>query len=126
MGEVAAFSVKSCPPSNRSHFLKCRIIEVWCELLAHPVAIEWQGNDYELITGINCGNDCTENIPKAAHLWVLPGARERLELVKGDLLVEGSYDAAVEGCQGVFHTAASLAIINQIQGSTISIEKDLH
>lgn len=31
--------------------------------------------------------------------------------MKGDLLAEGSYDAAVEGCEGVFHTAASLAII---------------
>uniref|UniRef100_A0A7I4B3U9 NAD-dependent epimerase/dehydratase domain-containing protein n=1 Tax=Physcomitrium patens TaxID=3218 RepID=A0A7I4B3U9_PHYPA len=52
-----------------------------------------------------------ENYEKAAHLWALSGAKERLQLVKGDLLVEGSYDAAVAGCEGVFHTAAALVRI---------------
>lgn len=52
-----------------------------------------------------------ENREKAAHLWALPGAKERLELVKADLLTEGSYDAAVSGCEGVFHTATALVFV---------------
>lgn len=43
---------------------------------------------------------------KVAHLWRLEGANERLQLVKGDLLDEGSFDDAVMGCEGVFHTAS--------------------
>ncbi|KAL2607474.1 hypothetical protein R1flu_026047 [Riccia fluitans] len=46
------------------------------------------------------------NSTKTKHLRDLPGAEERLELVGADLLVEGSFDAAVEGCVGVFHTAS--------------------
>lgn len=40
------------------------------------------------------------------HLTALPGATERLELVEADLLVPGSFDAAVSGVDGVFHTAS--------------------
>lgn len=58
-----------------------------------------------------CSGTGSENYEKAAHLWALSGAKERLQLVKGDLLVEGSYDAAVAGCEGVFHTAAALVRI---------------
>lgn len=36
----------------------------------------------------------------------LPGADERLELVEGDLLQEGSYDSAVAGCTAVIHAAS--------------------
>ena len=36
----------------------------------------------------------------------LDGAKERLNLFKADLLDEGSFDAAVDGCEGVFHTAS--------------------
>ncbi|KAL3843311.1 hypothetical protein ACJIZ3_000714 [Penstemon smallii] len=43
---------------------------------------------------------------KVGHLWRLKGARERLRLVKADLMEEGSFDAAIMGCQGVFHTAS--------------------
>ncbi|KAG8368006.1 hypothetical protein BUALT_Bualt15G0000400 [Buddleja alternifolia] len=43
---------------------------------------------------------------KVGHLWRLEGARERLELVKGDLMVEGSFNEAIMGCDGVFHTAS--------------------
>eukprot|EP00257_Ricinus_communis_P025454 XP_025012868.1 cinnamoyl-CoA reductase 1 isoform X2 [Ricinus communis] len=35
---------------------------------------------------------------KTAHLLVLEGAKERLHLFKADLLEEGSFDAAVDGC----------------------------
>ncbi|TMW87335.1 hypothetical protein EJD97_020091 [Solanum chilense] len=43
---------------------------------------------------------------KVDHLTSLDGAKERLHLFKADLLEEGSFDAVVEGCEGVFHTAS--------------------
>jgi len=39
-------------------------------------------------------------------LLSLDGAKERLHLVKANLLEEGSFDSAVEGCHAVFHTAS--------------------
>ncbi|KAF4363953.1 hypothetical protein G4B88_004253 [Cannabis sativa] len=47
-----------------------------------------------------------ENEKKVGHLWKLEGAKERLELVKADLMEEGSFDEAIMGCHGVFHTAS--------------------
>ncbi|XP_077210532.1 dihydroflavonol 4-reductase-like1 [Tasmannia lanceolata] len=46
------------------------------------------------------------NYKKVEHLWKLEGAKERLQLVKADLMEEGSFDDAVMGCEGVFHTAS--------------------
>ncbi|KAI8526172.1 hypothetical protein RHMOL_Rhmol13G0288400 [Rhododendron molle] len=43
---------------------------------------------------------------KTEHLLSLDGAKERLHLFKANLLEEGSFDAAVDGCIGVFHTAS--------------------
>ncbi|XP_022153022.1 cinnamoyl-CoA reductase 1-like [Momordica charantia] len=43
---------------------------------------------------------------KTAHLLALDGAAERLHLFKANLLEEGSFDSAVQGCEGVFHTAS--------------------
>ncbi|XP_054798941.1 phenylacetaldehyde reductase-like [Prosopis cineraria] len=43
---------------------------------------------------------------KVDHLQKLDGAKERLNLVKANLLEEGSYDQIVAGCKGVFHTAS--------------------
>jgi len=40
------------------------------------------------------------------HLLSLDGAKERLHLVKANLLEEGSFDSAVQGCHAVFHTAS--------------------
>ena len=48
-----------------------------------------------------------ENYP---FLLALPGAAERLELVRADLLAAGSYDRAVEGCDFVMHTASPYEI----------------
>ncbi|CAL5005315.1 unnamed protein product [Urochloa decumbens] len=48
------------------------------------------------------------NQKKVGHLWDLEGARERLELVRADLLEEGSFDDAVMACEGVFHTASPI------------------
>ncbi|XP_022944747.1 tetraketide alpha-pyrone reductase 1 [Cucurbita moschata] len=46
------------------------------------------------------------NVKKVEHLWRLEGAKERLRLVRADLLERGSFDDAVMGCHGVFHTAS--------------------
>ncbi|KAK4492370.1 hypothetical protein RD792_003175 [Penstemon davidsonii] len=43
---------------------------------------------------------------KTEHLLALDGAKERLHLIKANLLEEGSFDAVVDGCDGVFHTAS--------------------
>ncbi|KAH0728017.1 hypothetical protein KY284_003882 [Solanum tuberosum] len=43
---------------------------------------------------------------KTDHLTSLDGAKERLHLFKASLLEEGSLDAVVDGCEGVFHTAS--------------------
>ncbi|KAG1364377.1 cinnamoyl-CoA reductase 1 [Cocos nucifera] len=44
--------------------------------------------------------------PKNAHLKALEGGKERLILCKADLLDYDSLRAAIDGCQGVFHTAS--------------------
>ncbi|KAF6171239.1 hypothetical protein GIB67_036907 [Kingdonia uniflora] len=41
------------------------------------------------------------NHGKLKHLWQLEGAKERLELVKAELMEEGSFDEAIMGCEGV-------------------------
>ncbi|KAF5471189.1 hypothetical protein F2P56_011645 [Juglans regia] len=43
---------------------------------------------------------------KTSHLLALDGAKERLHLFKANLLEEGSFNAAIQGCEGVFHTAS--------------------
>ncbi|GLT84211.1 hypothetical protein SLE2022_024560 [Rubroshorea leprosula] len=43
---------------------------------------------------------------KTEHLLALNGAKERLQLLKAELLDEGSFDRVVDGCDGVFHTAS--------------------
>ena len=51
------------------------------------------------------------NEAKTAHLTKIAadrGAEDRLELVAGDLLKPGSFDDAIAGCDGVFHTAAAV------------------
>ena len=51
---------------------------------------------------------CTDDPDKVNHLLKLEGAKERLQLFKADLLEEGSFDSAVDGCECVFHTASPL------------------
>ncbi|XP_062115477.1 phenylacetaldehyde reductase-like [Humulus lupulus] len=43
---------------------------------------------------------------KTDHLLALDGARERLDLFEANLMEEGSFDSAIDGCDGVFHTAS--------------------
>ncbi|XP_028758782.1 tetraketide alpha-pyrone reductase 1-like [Neltuma alba] len=47
---------------------------------------------------------------KVDHLLKLDGAKERLQLIKANLMEEGSFDVAVEGCEGVFHTASPVVL----------------
>ncbi|KAF6165775.1 hypothetical protein GIB67_012672, partial [Kingdonia uniflora] len=47
-----------------------------------------------------------EDLEKVGFLWQMNGAKERLKLVKADLLVKGSFNDAVEGADGVFHAAS--------------------
>ncbi|KAL6589873.1 hypothetical protein ACP70R_050187 [Stipagrostis hirtigluma subsp. patula] len=47
---------------------------------------------------------------KVGFLWELEGAAERLQLVRADLMVEGSFDEAVSGVDGVFHTASPVVV----------------
>jgi dihydroflavonol-4-reductase len=46
------------------------------------------------------------NEADTAHVRALPGAAQRLELVGGDLLAEGSFDDAVRGATYVIHMAS--------------------
>ncbi|KAL8140785.1 hypothetical protein V2J09_006806 [Rumex salicifolius] len=43
---------------------------------------------------------------KTEHLLALEGAKDRLRFFKADLLEDGSFDSAIAGCHGVFHTAS--------------------
>lgn len=47
-----------------------------------------------------------ENLLKTGHLRRLPNASESLKLFKADLQDDGSFDTAIDGCDGVFHTAS--------------------
>nr|GLL24938.1 cinnamoyl-CoA reductase 1-like [Ipomoea trifida] len=46
---------------------------------------------------------------KVAHLLALDHAKERLHLFEADLLDENSFDPAIKGCDGVFHTASPVS-----------------
>jgi nucleoside-diphosphate-sugar epimerase len=52
-----------------------------------------------------CECDCAAGDAKNAHLKVLEGAGERLQLVQADLLDYDSVASAVVGCEGVLHVA---------------------
>jgi len=72
--------------------------------------------------GVQAGNP-----KKVDHLVKLDGAKERLQLFKADLLEEGSFDSAVEGCHGVFHTASPVRfIVNDPQVRSIFILGLIH
>ncbi|KAL7205974.1 hypothetical protein ACSBR2_018814 [Camellia fascicularis] len=45
------------------------------------------------------------NNEKLRHLWRLEGAKERVELVRADLMEKGSFDDTIMGCHCVFHIA---------------------
>ncbi|XVE75184.1 hypothetical protein DITRI_Ditri12bG0075200 [Diplodiscus trichospermus] len=47
---------------------------------------------------------------KVGFLWELDGAKERLKIMKADLMEEGSFDEAIQGVDGVFHTASPVLV----------------
>ncbi|CAN1184669.1 Phenylacetaldehyde reductase [Linum perenne] len=47
---------------------------------------------------------------KTDHLRALDGAKERLHIFEANLLKDGSFDPAVDGCEGVFHTASPVIL----------------
>nr|CAA70345.1 dihydroflavonol reductase [Forsythia x intermedia] len=49
-----------------------------------------------------------ENKQKVKHLLELPRADTNLTLWKADMTVEGSFDEAIQGCEGVFHVATPM------------------
>ncbi|KAJ0038227.1 hypothetical protein Pint_23271 [Pistacia integerrima] len=51
-----------------------------------------------------------ENLDKVGYLWEFNGAKERLKILKADLLVEESFDEAIQGVDGVFHTASPVLV----------------
>lgn len=53
-----------------------------------------------------------EDVEKVGFLTKLSGAKQRLKILKADLMVEGSFDEAVEGVDGVFHTASPVLVPN--------------
>jgi hypothetical protein len=55
-------------------------------------------------------------------LLELDGASDRLHLFKADLLDEGSFDAAIDGCEGVFH-AASPVIFTVTDPQVLSVNR---
>lgn len=48
------------------------------------------------------------NLKKVKDLRELPRADTNLTLWKADMNIEGSYDEAVQGCEGVFHMATPM------------------
>ncbi|KAK1374584.1 Tetraketide alpha-pyrone reductase 2 [Heracleum sosnowskyi] len=62
-----------------------------------------------------------DDIDKIGYLWEFDGARERLKIMKADLMIEGSFDQAIEGVDGVFHTASPVLVPydNNIQATLI-------
>ncbi|KAF5958031.1 hypothetical protein HYC85_005256 [Camellia sinensis] len=62
-----------------------------------------------------------ENVEKVGFLWELSGAKERLKIFKADLMVEGSFDKAIEGVDGVFHTASPETWIDPTIKGTLNV-----
>nr|CAB3469361.1 unnamed protein product [Digitaria exilis] len=57
---------------------------------------------FQLLTPLSAVTDPK----KTLHLRALDGAEDRLHFFQASLLEEGSFDAAVDGCDTVFHTAS--------------------
>lgn len=51
-----------------------------------------------------------DDLGKYGFLWDMSGAKERLSIFKADLLEEESFNEAVNGVDGVFHTASPVIV----------------
>lgn len=65
---------------------------------------------YTPLNSFNFWLCCKDDPKKVDHLLALDGAKERLHLFKANLLEEGSFDSAISGCDGVFHTASPIKL----------------
>ena len=63
-----------------------------------------------LVQGYSVRGTVRKSPKNYPFLLGLPGASERLELVEADLLSNGAYDRAIEGCDYVMHTASPYQI----------------
>ncbi|XP_048318978.2 tetraketide alpha-pyrone reductase 2 [Ziziphus jujuba] len=61
------------------------------------------------------------DVEKVGFLWELNGAKERLKIYKADLMVEESFDEAIQGVDGVYHTASPVLVPydNNVQATLI-------
>ncbi|KAK6921747.1 hypothetical protein RJ641_012254 [Dillenia turbinata] len=50
------------------------------------------------------------NVDKVGFLWEMIGAKERLKIMKADLMVGEIFDEAIQGVDGVFHTASPVLV----------------
>ncbi|KAF3431858.1 hypothetical protein FNV43_RR26594 [Rhamnella rubrinervis] len=62
------------------------------------------------------------DVEKVGFLRELNGARERLKIFKADLMVEGSFDEAIQGVFGVYHTASPVLVPNDNNVKAILID----
>eukprot|EP00257_Ricinus_communis_P027887 XP_025015301.1 tetraketide alpha-pyrone reductase 2 isoform X2 [Ricinus communis] len=62
-----------------------------------------------------------EDDGKVGFLKEFNGAKERLKIMKADLMIEGSFDEAIHGVDGVFHTASPVLVPydNNVQATLI-------
>ncbi|GAA0173805.1 dehydratase [Lithospermum erythrorhizon] len=63
------------------------------------------------------------NEKKVPHLKNLDGAQERLSIVQAELMEDGSFDKAIMGCQGVFHTASPLLMKPEGLDPNVSVDE---
>lgn len=47
---------------------------------------------------------------KVGFLRELTGAKKKLKIMKADLMEEGSFEEAIQGVDGVFHTASPVLV----------------
>lgn len=59
---------------------------------------------------VNATVRCLNDPKKVDHLLALDGAKDRLHLFEANLLEEGAFDSAIQGCDGVFHTASPVKL----------------
>ncbi|KAL5762663.1 hypothetical protein ACOSP7_018927 [Xanthoceras sorbifolium] len=71
------------------------------------------------VTQFSLGIYATDDPKKTEHLLALDGAKQRLYIFKASLLEEGSLDSAVDGCDGVFHTASPVLLSSKVPQADI-------
>ncbi|XVE84912.1 hypothetical protein DITRI_Ditri17bG0049600 [Diplodiscus trichospermus] len=61
------------------------------------------------------------DVGKVGFLMELAGAKDRLKIIKADLMEEGSFDEAIQGVDGVYHAASPVLVPydNNVQATLI-------